>query len=242
MDSGYYAACTALAARIQALDLTANNLANSSTNGFRGQQSIFRSVLAQAAGANSIQQAVNNYGVLAGTRVDTSPGNFERTGNEFDLALEGDAFFAVKTPAGVFYTRNGQFQLSRSGELVNARGDLVLGTAGPLQVPAGKLTVGVDGSIATDGTLAGQLQIVSFPPGTPLQSLGNGYYEAGSIKPGPARDFRVRQGVLESSNVNPMAGAVELVEIQRQAELLQRVFTAFHSELNRTAAQELPRV
>jgi flagellar basal-body rod protein FlgF len=242
MDSGYYAACTGLAARTQALDLAANNLANTSTRGYKAQLPVFQSLLSQPEGGAGLEQAVNNFGVLAGTRLDHSAGTLETTGNDFDLALEGNAYFAVNTPAGVLYTRNGSLQLSGSGELLTAQGDPVLGEQGPIRLPNGKLTVAPDGSLSVDGALAGKLRVVEFAPGTPLESVGSSYYSAAGASARPAQEYRVRQGVLEASNVSPMSGAVDLIEIQRQFEALQRVFTTFDTELNRTAAQDLPRV
>lgn len=227
---------------MQALELAANNLANSSTHGYKAQQPVFRSLLSQSANGSMLEEAINNFGILSGTRLDSSAGTMEVTGNDFDLALEGSGYFAVQTPAGVLYTRNGNFQLSSSGQLTTARGDVVLGEQGPLRLPNGKLSLGPDGSLSVNGTLAGKLQILDFPPGTPLQSLGSSYYSAGAVKPGNAQNVQVRQGALEASNVNPMSGAVELVEIQRQFQALQRVFTTIDSDLNKTAAQDLPRI
>src|SRR5208283_2306383 len=102
MDSGYYAACTALASRTQALDTIANNLANSSTSGFRAQHNVFSAVLeTTAAGASSpLNQAINNFGILSGTTLDRSQGALQKTGNDLDLGIEGPAFFVVQTANG----------------------------------------------------------------------------------------------------------------------------------------------
>ena len=242
MDSGYYAACTGLAARIQALDLAANNLANANTRGYKAQMPVFRSLLSSNQGSDGLEQAVNNYGVLASTRVDASAGTLETTGSDFDLALEGNAYFAVNTPAGVLYTRNGNLQLSASGELLTSQGDQILGEQGPIRLPSGKFAVAPDGSISVNGALAGKLRIAEFAPNTPLLSVGANYYSAGAAKSVPTGKFQVRQGVLENSNVNPMAGAVELIEIQRQFQTLAQVLNSFDSEMDRTAVQDLPRV
>ena len=87
MDSGFYAACVALMARSQAMDLVANNLANTSTPGYRGQHNIFRSFLAAASGhpGSGLNQAVNDFGVSGGSQMDLAQGNLEHTGNDFDL-------------------------------------------------------------------------------------------------------------------------------------------------------------
>ncbi|MGC2197310.1 MAG: flagellar hook basal-body protein, partial [Terriglobales bacterium] len=128
MDSGYYAACAGLRARTQALEMVANNLANLNTTGYRAHEATFRSLLAGNAGAsaNSLNRAVNDFGVLGGSRMDLRAGNLGETGNPLDLAVEGDGFFAVQSRGEILYTRNGNFRLSSTGQLITAEGDAVL--------------------------------------------------------------------------------------------------------------------
>ena len=139
MDSGHYAACTALVARTQALDTIANNLANASTVGFRAERNVFSSVLANAGGAaqSPFSQAVNRYGILSGTTIDQNQGALEKTGNELDLGIEGSGYFVVQTADGPMYTRNGAFQVSSHGQLVTASGDAVMGDRGVINHPSG---------------------------------------------------------------------------------------------------------
>ena len=244
MDSGFYAACTALMARSQALDLVANNLANVSTPGFRAQHDVFRSILTGSAmfPMSGLNQAVNNYSVLGDSHLDLAQGSMEKTGNDLDLAIQGSGFFAVQTSAGPVYTRNGNFHVSPQGKLVTAQGDLVMGTTGPIDVVGGPVSISPDGTISVNGAVAGQLKIVDFPAGTPLQSVGATYYSAPPKTEAPATDANVEQGSLEASNVNPVASAVELVTIQRYAELMQRALSMFHSDMNQVATQDLPRI
>jgi flagellar basal-body rod protein FlgF len=245
MDSGFYAACTALMARTQTLDLVANNLANVSTPGYRAQHDSFSSLLATTSGLplSGLNQAVNNYSVLGDSQLDLSQGSLERTGNELDLAVEGKGFFAVKTTDGQLFTRDGNFHVSPKGQLVTSAGDLVLGTDNrPIPVVGAPVSVGPDGTISVNGALAGQLKIVDFPAGTPLQSVGKTYYSAPDKTAVPAKQATVQQGMLESSNVNPVASSVELITVQRYAELMQRALTMFHTEMNQVATQDLPRV
>jgi flagellar basal-body rod protein FlgF len=245
MDSGFYAACTALMARTQTLDLVANNLANVSTPGYRAQHDSFSSLLATTSGLplSGLNQAVNNYSVLGGSQLDLSQGSLERTGNELDLAVEGKGFFAVKTADGQLFTRDGNFHVSPKGQLVTSAGDLVLGADNrPIPIVGAPVSVGPDGTISVNGALAGQLKIVDFPAGTPLESVGKTYYSAPDKTAVPAKQATVQQGMLESSNVNPVASSVELITVQRYAELMQRALTMFHTEMNQVAAQDLPRV
>lgn len=244
MNSGLYAACAALIARTQSLDVAANNLANVNTAGYKSQQPVFRSILAQRASGrtSALNGAVNDFAVLGGSRIDSAQGSFERTANDFDCAIDGPGFFAVQTKAGIRYTRDGRFQLSSQGLLVTAAGDAVLGEQGPIRLPNGTLSVSGDGTVSVDGALAGKLKVVEFAPDTLLSAEGKTYYTAPAGAQLAARNSTVKQGAIEASNVNPVSSAVDLVLLQRHAELLQRALTMFHSDFNRIAAEDLPRV
>ena len=242
MDSGYYAACAALAAKMQALDLAANNLANISTTGFRGQNATFQSVLAGARARASGTQPVNEFGMLGTPSLNLAQGNLESTGNPLDVAIQGPGFFAVQSSDGVRYTRNGSFRVSATGQLLSASGDPVLGEQGPLQLENGSVTISGDGTISINGALAGKLRVVEFPPATSITNAGGSYYSAPQAAAKPASESRIEQGKLESSNVNPVAEAVELISIQRNAEMLQRALATVHSQFDQLAAQELPKV
>ena len=245
MDSGFYAACTALMARTQALDMVANNLANVSTPGFRAEHDIFRSLLTGSSlyPMSGLNQAVNNYSVLGNTQLDFAQGNLQKTGNDLDAAIQGSGFFVVKTAAGgQVYTRNGNFHISPQGKLVTAQGDLVMGATGPIDIVGGPVNISPDGTISVNGALAGQLKVVDFPPGTALESVGATYYSAPLKSEIPAKDASIQQGSLEASNVNPVSAAVELITVQRYAELMQRALSMFHTDMNQTATQDLPRI
>jgi flagellar basal-body rod protein FlgF len=102
LHSGYYAACAGFKTQTDALDLVANNLANLSTTGFRGQEPTFHALLAGAQGERigPLNRAINDFDVLGGTRIDLTSGSMQRTGNPLDLAIEGKGFFAIQTRAG----------------------------------------------------------------------------------------------------------------------------------------------
>ena len=117
MDSGYYAACAGLAAPTQALELVANNLANLGTAGYRGQRAIFRSLLAGNGSvlSNPMNAAVNNFGVLGGSRIDPASGSLTLTGNPMYLAVAGKGFSVIQSAAGTLYTGNGGFHRTPKG-------------------------------------------------------------------------------------------------------------------------------
>ena len=244
MDSGYYAACAGFAAQSQALELVAQNLANLGTSGYRAEQATFRSLLAGSGrvAGNLLNSAVNNFGVLEGSRVDRASGSLVATGNPLDLVIAGDGFFAVQSAQGVLYTRNGSFHIASNRQLVTAAGDPVLGQQGPIMVPDGSVSVSADGTISVAGAVVATVQIAEFARDTTLQAAGNALYAAPANAALPAASSSIRQGMLEQSNVNPVAGVVELIAVQRNAEMMARALSAFDSQLNQVAAQDLPRV
>lgn len=244
LDSGYYMASAGLRTQTQALDVVANNLANLNTVGYRGQQPTFHSLLASAQGdwLDPLNRAINDFTVLGGSRLDLSPGNLTRTGNPLDLGLEGKGFFTVQRQGATLYTRNGSFQPSKDGRLLTTEGDPVLGEQGPIRLPSGTLSVSSDGTLSVDGAVAGKLRVVEFPADATLVPIGDSYYSGPEKSARPAAASYVREGMLESSNVNAVAAVVDLLSIQRRTEMLGRALSSFDSTFNRIAADDLPRV
>jgi len=244
MDSGYYAAASGLAAQAQVLEVVANNLANLGTTGYRGQQAMFRSMLAGAglAHSNPLNGAINDFGVLGGSRTDLASGSLTATGNALDLAVAGKGFFVLRSLRGELYTRNGGFQRTPEGRLVTAEGDAVLGEQGPITLPNGTLAVSADGTISVDGAVIARLRIAEFSPDTPLKAAGRALYSAPAGSALPPASSSLRQGMLEASNVSSVESVVQLIALQRSAEMMQRALTLFDSQLNQAAAQDLPRI
>ncbi len=244
MDSGYYAICSGLAAQTQALDLVAHNLANTTTTGYRGEQTSFRSLLtgSGAVTTNYLNTVVNSFGVLSGSRLDLSSGSFVATGNPLDASVAGSGFFAVQSAPGVVYTRNGSFHVTNAGQLVTGEGYAVLGELGPITIPSGNVAISSDGTISVDGNVVDKLQLAEFAPGTNLTALGNATYAAPASAALPATASTVRQAMLEGSNVSPTQAVVQLITVQRNADMLGRAMGAIDGQLNQTAVQDLPKV
>ena len=245
MDSGYYAAFAGLVARTQALDTAASNLANADTAGYRAEREFFRSVLLDPLAGNSqLGATVNNYGVMGGDHLDMAQGVLTPTGNMLDLAIEGQGFFAIQTPAGVRYTRDGSFHRARDGQLATAAGEQVLSSQSrPIPIPPGEVTVGADGAISVAGGVVALVGIFGFPAGTQLTPEGkNRYLAPASVKPAAATAAVVRQGALEAANEDVIQGSLDLIVMQRQAETMQRALTIFHTEFNKIATEDLPKV
>jgi flagellar basal-body rod protein FlgF len=245
MDSGYYAAMTGLVARTQALDTAASNLANAQTPGYRAEREFFRSVLLGPDALDSqLGETVNNYGLLGGDQLSMTQGALQQTGNPLDLAIEGQGFFLVQAPNGPRYTRDGSFHRSQTGQLVTAAGKPVLSAAGqPILLPPGEVAVGADGAISVAGGVVAQVGVFTFPAGTHLTPEGaNRYVAPQGVSPLAARDASVHEGAVEAANQDVIQGSLDLIVMQRQAEMMQKALTEFHTDFNKFATEDLPRI
>jgi flagellar basal-body rod protein FlgF/flagellar basal-body rod protein FlgG len=245
MDSGYYAAMTGLVARTQALDTAAANLANAQTPGYRAEREYFRSVLLGPDAADSqLGSTVNNYGLLGGDRLNMGQGALQQTGSPLDLAIEGEGFFQVQTANGLRYTRDGSFHRAQSGQLVTSAGEPVLSTTGqPIPVPPGEVTVGESGVLSVAGGAVATVGVFTFPAGSQLTPEGaNRYIAPEGAAPTLSKNAAVHQGAIESANQDIIQGSLDLVVMQRQAEMMQKALTVFHTEFNKIATEDLPRV
>lgn len=245
MDSGYYAAMTGLEARSQALDTAAANLANAQTPGYRAEREYFRSALLGPDAMDSqVGQSINNYGLLGGAQLSMMQGAMQHTGNPLDLAIEGDGFFEVLTAGGPRFTRDGSFHRAQSGQLVTESGELVLSNVGhAIVVPPGEIAVGGDGVVSVKGGAVGAVGIFKFPQGTQLTPEGaNRYLAPAGVKAEAATRTTIHQGAIEAANEDVIQGSMDLLMMQRQAEMMQKALTLFHTEFNKIATEDLPRV
>lgn len=245
MDSGYYAAMTGLTARTQALDTAAANLANVQTPGYRAERQYFRSVLlGPGADDSQLAQTVNNFGLLGGDRLNLGQGPIEPTGNPLDLAVEGQGFFQIQTQNGMRFTRDGNFHRSPSGTLVTNTGEPVLSSSGkPIQIPPGEVAVGANGVLSVAGGAVDTVGVFTLPPGTELKPEGaNRYVAPPGARAQVSQDAAIHQGALESANEDAIQGTLDLVLMQRQAQMMQKALTVFHTEFNKFASEDLARV
>jgi flagellar basal body rod protein FlgG len=117
-----------------------------------------------------------------------------------------------------------------------------MGDNGPITIVGSPVSISPDGTISANGAISGRLKMVEFAPKVEIQSAGGTYYTAPAGAAIPAKNSQVRQGMLESSNVNPVTSVVEMITAEREVETMRRVLTMFSTELDKTAAQDLPRV
>ena len=243
MDSGYYAAFSGLLARTEALDSAASNLANANTSGFRAEREYFRNAIVGPDALNSqVNRMVNNFGVLGGNRLDLGQGALTHTGNPLDLAIEGAGFFAIQTRQGIRYTRDGSFRRAIDGTLITAAGEPVLDAQNkPIRIPTGDITVGMDGAVSVANAVAGKVALFNFPASVLVPEGTNRYTTAAGAKP-TLMTAAIHQGALESSNQDVIQGTLQLILVQRQAEMMQKALTVFHSDFDKTASEDLPKV
>lgn len=233
MSSGIYIATAGAIAQSNALDATANNIANATTAGFHGDRVTFREALTAARSPDLAS-------VGTGTaRVDAQAGALSQTDNPLDLALEGDGYFAVQTERGPRYTRAGNFRLDDTRQLVTADGHPVRGEGGAtITIPedAQRISVSADGEVFADDDSIGKLELVRFAHAQ-LRREGATLFSAKG-EPEAGEPPRVRAGMLEASNVNVVRGVVDLVKVSRTYESLMRVIQSYHDVESR-AAREL---
>jgi flagellar basal-body rod protein FlgF len=212
MNDASQIALSAQLALLRRSDIIANNVANISTNGYKGEHLVFAEYL------NATQDgSVGSYVDPVGTVRDLSQGPITQTGNPLDVAVEGDGFLAVQSPQGTRYTRDGHFQLDAQGEIVTAQGYPILGASGaPIVIPngAGPITIGQDGTVATAQGNAGQIQIATFQSGQQLIPAGNNLFDTNEA-PGTPTSTKLVQGSLEGSNVQAIIEMTRLIETER---------------------------
>ena len=241
MDALTSTAASGLRARMESLDMLANNLANAETGGYKSDREFYDLYLAPEANAGDPATMP----VIERQWTDFAQGSLRPTGSPLDFALSGKGFFAVDSPGGPLYTRQGAFRLSSAGTLVTAEGYAVRMAGGaPLQSRAeAPFEVAADGTVSQQGQVLGKLDVVDFPDVSLLTKRGQNYFRVpdGGVAPATATDVEVQQGKLESSNVGAAESAVRLVSVMRQFEMLHKAIS-IGAEMNKKAVDEVARV
>lgn len=227
------------------MDVLANNVANSATNGFKARSTQFAEFLGPVARAETFARPDRkvSFVVDRGTPLDLSGGAIERTNNPLDAAIKGDAFFEIQTSGGPRYTRDGAFEINPKGELVSQAGHIVNGQNGPIRFSPGEtgIRIAEDGSIFSDQGQRGKLKLMTFANARALRNEGaNIFSSAAAAIPAPPTT-QLAPASLERSNVRPVLEMSRLVEVQRAytsiAGLISRT-----DDLRRTAIQRLAEV
>jgi flagellar basal body rod protein FlgG len=242
MDNISILAASGMRARMESLDLLANNLANAETGGFKADREFYSIYVSAEASADATSNGVATLPVVEKQWTDLSSGDLRPTWNQLDLAVDGEGLFEVQTARGVRYTRNGSLRLSSTGTLTTADGSSLRSDKGlPIVLdPSLKVEVLPDGTVQQAGNPIAKLQISSFAAGS-LVKEGANYFVASVGATPTAATGTVLQGKLEQSNVGAAESAVRLVSIMRQFEMLQKA-AGIGNDLNKQAIEQVARV
>ena len=226
------------------LDIVANNIANADTTGFKVEQLMVGTEVGARARNDNVRPSVS-FVMDTGVGRDYGQGALQQTGRTLDFAIEGEgAFFTLQDGAGEAYTRDGAFTLDPEGRLTTQGGLPVLADGGEIILdPAlGAVSVAPDGSISQNGQPVGRLSVVRFETLSVLVKSGDGLYRnTSNAQPMEATDARVRQGMLEGSNVNPILEITNLIEISRAYERITKLIEQ-STDLSKRAVERLGRV
>lgn len=207
------------------MEAVANNLANMTTDGFKADNFLFAQDVDPGATSSDEPHDIR-FVKEAGIVRDMSQGPIRITGNPFDVALQGDGFFAVQTDEGAAYTRDGGFTLSADGTLVTKDGKPVLSDAGAPMVfdlRGEAPVINTEGAISIAGVEAGRIGVYNFESPDELQKLGDNLYNAGTQTANRADATHVVQGAVEGSNVRAVIEMTRMIEISRAYESASRM-------------------
>lgn len=245
MDALTAAAASGIRARIESLDMLANNLANASAAGFKSDSESYGLYVSDEAADSPEGTTPAILPVIQNRWIDFSQGALLPTNNSTDLALSGKGFFVASTSSGLLYTRGGSFRVSATGQLQTSEGYAVQGSDGnPIVLDASKpFEVTPEGIVRQDGQDVAQIAVVDFPDATVLAKRGSNYFQntASGATPSPATQVEIRQGKLEAANSESAHSASRLVTILRQFEALQKAMT-IGADMNRRAVEDVAKV
>jgi len=244
MDNSLLVSLSQQLAAYRAMDVIANNLANASTPGFKREAAKFEEYIAQmrpAEGQTGAQSVsfVKDAGILR----DTSQGNIQRTGATYDVAISGKGYFAVQTPQGMRYTRDGHFSLDANGQIVTTDGHAVQGDGGAITITPddGEISIAADGTVSGKTGQLAKMRIVDFADAaTAMKKEGGNLYSTDQVAIVPT-GTSLRQGMLESSNVQPVIEISHMIEVMRAYEATATLAKS-HEDLKRQAIEKLGRM
>ena len=247
MENALYVGLSRQMTLRRALDITANNVANSDTAGFKVEEQMLQTdamAPRRIAGQGPVSYVLDN-----GVTRDFREGSLERTGNAYDVAIDGGGFFTVRTAAGPRYTRDGRFSVDAQNRLVDKSGNAVLDASGAeisLDPTKSEPSIGKDGTITQadprgQTVQVGKLGVVRFANLSALAKQGDNLFDPGGETPVPAADAAVRQGTVEHSNVQPVLEISNLIQITRSYERVTQMI-ASNQDLSTKAIDRLGRL
>lgn len=241
MDSPSYIILSRLTSQLRASQVTAHNLANADTPGFRAARPIFAEHLARQGRVEGPREGREvAYAWDRATWRDSQPGAITRTGNPLDVAIQGDGFFTVETPRGERFTRAGRFAMGANGQLVDHHGHAVLNANGqPIAIAPNdtQIEIAGDGTIRSENGVLGRIRLVRFDNEQGLQAEGDRLFAAAGQEPQEVPQPRMVQGAVEGSNVVSVLEMTrmmaELREFQMATQFLERESERQQSAIDR---------
>jgi flagellar basal-body rod protein FlgF len=222
-------AATILARCFQRAEVSAQNLSNMTTPGYKALR---WSALVSASPNESSASNVPN----TGTAIDFSEGHLQETGNPLDMALSGAGFFVVRSDQGVFYTRDGQFTRGPDGTLRSANGMILQSASGgDLALAGGNPQILEDGTVLEAGQPVAQVGTVDIADTSALRPLDGGVFAAPQAAVSPSH-VQIRQGMIETSNVSTAGEMIAIMAALRGAESGQKLMQVYDDVMGRAVS------
>ena len=250
MVRGTYIAGTGMLLQRRRMENITNNIANADTTGYKKEHLVshsFDAVMIERIKDTHVVGYTMNVGPLnLGTQIDQLYVNFEQGGLEgtertTDLALVGDVFFVMQTPAGERYTRSGSFYIDQLGYLTDGEGNFLLGENGPIYVGGLDFTVDAAGGVWVDNQFTDRIRVASFADNGTLRKQGSNLYFSLAGPQAQAEPYAIRQGFLEISNVDIAREMVDMLTVFRTYETNQRMLTMIDETVGK-AVNEIGRL
>ncbi len=241
MVNGLYSAGMGMMLQVRKQELTANNIANVQTTGFKLTRLTTHDTVESRRDVDQYMRSRETQRIDE-VATDWRPGPLVRTGNNLDVAVRGDGFLVAQTPDGERYFRSGSLQLNADRDLVDLSGARILDEAGnPVHIPGAKAVLTAEGKVLSDGEEVAKLRLVDFPKPYALQHDGAGKYRTFETTPGAGMpqpleaspNVSLETGFLEGSNTNPVENMVQMIAQFRNYEADSRVVQAVDSTLDK---------
>lgn len=244
MDNALYVGLSRQMVLQREMDIIANNIANVDTTGFKVESLLEKTEPRAPAKTLGGPQPVK-FVAADGVARDFRQGTLRATGSPLDMAIDGQGFFQVRTPQGDRFTRDGRFKTDETGRLVTESGAAVLDEGGGeivIDADKGKVSIGPDGTITQERDRVGKVGVFQFTSPAGLEKAGDNLYRnTSNLTPQPATGVKVRQGMLEGSNVNSVLEITRMVQVSRAYESTAKMMDS-EADLSRRAVERLGRV
>ena len=244
MDNALYVGLSRQMVLRREMDIVANNIANADTTGFKVESLMTKEQPGPPAFTLQGPRPIK-FVAADGVARDFGQGGLHRTDGPLDLAIEGQGFFKITTRDGDRYTRDGRFRTDDTGRLTTQAGQAVLDEGGgeiTLDLQKGQITIATDGTVSQGAERVGKVGVYKFDTLSVLEKTGDNLLQnTSNSQPAPATEAKVRQGMLESSNVQPIVEITRMIEVSRAYEQVTRMMDS-QAELTRNTITRMGRL